>query len=328
MKPSLVLALGKRPYVGTLIMAAVVSGFLAVSTRGLWLSPENMEVILRVTAILALVAMGEALVVTAGEIDLSVGSVFVTGALLFMGLAPSAGVAVGLLAALAGGLIIGALNGFLAGYLRIPSLIVTLGTLFIFRGLAYAVTYGFAFSAPRGMTQTFLYQALGGGKVFGVNTAVVWVVLASVIAHALMFHFPVGNRLMAVGYDVNSAYSRGVDVKGIKLGVYLASGFLAALAGVLEAANMRYVDGSFGELLELQAIAAVVLGGCNLRGGRSSFVGTLVAAFVLSGIESYLVIKGIQPQWYVLLLGAIIVMASLMDRSVTRWVVRLQRTAG
>lgn len=106
-------------------------------------------------------------------------------------------------------------------------------------------------------------------------------------------------------------------------GVYIACGFLAGLAGVLEASDLGFVDGTFGRQRELQAIAAAVLGGCALAGGRSSIVGTFLGAFILSGIQSYLVIKSIPPQWFVVLLGLIVVLVSLGDRALTHLLTRL-----
>jgi simple sugar transport system permease protein/ribose transport system permease protein len=97
------------------------------------------------------------------------------------------------------------------------------------------------------------------------------------------------------------------------------------LAAVLEASDLGFVDGSFGRQRELRAIAAAVLGGCALAGGRSSIIGTLLGAFILSAIQSYLVIKTIQPQWFILLLGLIVVLVSLADRALTHLVLRLAK---
>ena len=108
-----------------------------------------------------------------------------------------------------------------------------------------------------------------------------------------------------------------------KWGVYIACAFLAGLAGILEAGDLSYADGTLGRQRELQAIAAVVLGGTALLGGRTSLVGTLLGAFILSGIQSYLIIKSIEPQWFILLLGLIVVLVSLADRGLTRLVSRL-----
>ena len=103
----------------------------------------------------------------------------------------------------------------------------------------------------------------------------------------------------------------------IKFGVYVVSGVLAAFAGVLDAAFIGYADGSFGATMELSAIAAAVLGGCSLTGGRISLIGTLFGAFMLRGIQSFLVLLAVQPQWYILVVGLIVVLASLADRTLT-----------
>ena len=136
--------------------------------------------------------------------------------------------------------------------------------------------------------------------------------------HVVVFKTPVGNRILAIGGDAASSFSRGVKVGKIKLGVFAVSGLLAAFAGVLDAAFIGYADGSFGATMELSAIAAAVLGGCHLAGGRISLIGTLLGAFMLRGIQSFLILLGVQPQWYILVAGLIVVLASLADRTLTR----------
>jgi ribose transport system permease protein len=128
----------------------------------------------------------------------------------------------------------------------------------------------------------------------------------------------VSRRILAIGGDAASSFSRGVNVSRIKFGVFVFSGLLAAFAGVLDAAFIGYADGSFGVTMELSAIAAAVLGGCHLAGGRISLIGTLFGAFILRGIQSFLIILGVQPQWYILVVGLIVVLASLADRTLTR----------
>jgi ribose transport system permease protein len=113
-----------------------------------------------------------------------------------------------------------------------------------------------------------------------------------------------------------------VKVGKIKLGVFVASGLLAAFAGVLDAAFIGYADGSFGATMELSAIAATVLGGCRLAGGRISLIGTLLGAFMLRGIQSFLILLGVQPQWYILVAGLIVVLASLADRTLVSLALR------
>ncbi len=315
----------KRPETSAIVVTAVLTSVLAITTGGTWLSFANLQSVLRVTAVLAIMAFGEALVLSTGEVDISVGSIFAVGALVFIGVGRTVPTAVALPLALGAGVLIGLANGAIVSRFGAPSLIVTLGTLLLFRGIAYGVTEGFNFAATDQVRAQGLFNAVGGAGVFGLNIAVFWALFALVVLHTMVFYTPLGNRILAVGGNAASSYSRGVNVSRVRLTVFALSGLLAAFAGVLDAANIGYVDGSFGEQMELEAIAAAVLGGCSLAGGRCSLLGTLFGAFLLRAVQSYLVILGIQPQWFILLLGAIVVLASLSDRILTKVLVRLQR---
>jgi simple sugar transport system permease protein/ribose transport system permease protein len=302
----------------TISMVVLISLAFAVITQGSWLSVGNMQSLSQVTAVLAVIAFGEAIVIATGEIDISVGSVSGIGALAFLGLAPVVGSGLALLGALACGILIGAMNGVFVALLGLPSLLVTLGTLFLFQGIGYAVTSGFSFAATDSVRQQWIYNAVGNSGVAGVNAGVIWALVVLVVLQLAVFETPVGNRILAVGGDAASSFSRGVNVTKIKFGVFVVSGLLAAFAGVLDAAFIGYADGSFGVTMELSAIAAAVLGGCHLAGGRISLIGTLFGAFVLRGIQSFLILLGVQPQWYILVVGLIVVFASLADRTLTR----------
>jgi ribose transport system permease protein len=309
----------RHPEGVTISMVVLISLAFAVITQGSWLSVGNMQSLSQLTAVLAIMAFGEAIVIATGEIDISVGSVSGIGALAFLGLAPVVGSGLALLGALACGILIGAMNGVFVALLGLPSLLVTLGTLFLFQGVGYAVTSGFSFAATNSVRQQWIYNAVGNGGVAGVNAGVIWALVVLVVLQLVVFETPVGNRILAVGGDAASSFSRGVNVTRIKFGVFVVSGLLAAFAGVLDAAFIGYADGSFGATMELSAIAAAVLGGCHLTGGRISLIGTLFGAFVLRGIQSFLILLGVQPQWYILVVGLIVVLASLADRTLTRF---------
>jgi ribose transport system permease protein len=308
----------RHPEGVTISMVVLISLAFAVITQGSWLSVGSMQSLLQVTAVLAVMAFGEAIVIATGEIDISVGSVSGIGALVFLGLAPVVGSGLALLGAVACGILIGAMNGVFVALLGLPSLLVTLGTLFLFQGVGYAVTSGFSFAATDSVRQQWIYNAVGNSGVAGVNAGVIWALVVLVVLQLVVFETPVGNRILAVGGDAASSFSRGVKVTKIKFGVFVISGLLAAFAGVLDAAFIGYADGSFGATMELSAIAAAVLGGCHLTGGRISLIGTLFGAFVLRGIQSFLILLGVQPQWYILVVGLIVVFASLADRTLTR----------
>jgi ribose transport system permease protein len=309
----------RHPEGGTITLVVLISLGFAVITQGSWLSVGNMQSLSQLTAVLAIMAFGEAIVIATGEIDISVGSVSGIGALAFLGLAPGVGSGLALLGALACGILIGAMNGVFVALLGLPSLLVTLGTLFLFQGVGYAVTSGFSFAATDSVRHQWIYNAVGNSGVAGVNAGVIWALVVLVVLQLMVFETPVGNRILAVGGDAASSFSRGVNVTKIKFGVFIVSGLLAAFAGVLDAAFIGYADGSFGATMELSAIAAAVLGGCHLTGGRISLIGTLFGAFVLRGIQSFLILLGVQPQWYILVVGLIVVLASLADRTLTRF---------
>ncbi len=307
--------LAKRSEIGVAAISLLVVLIFAGTSGGTWLSRINMVEVLRVTSVLAIMALGEAFVITSGEIDISLGSTFGVAGMVFLALASHLPIPLAVLIALSAGAIIGALNGYVVAYLHIPSLVVTLGSSFMFRGLIYAVLEKtFAFSTTAAMRADPFYRLFGDGRVMGINNALLWALGVLLVLSYVLYLSPFGNRLLAVGGDELSAHSRGVRTRQVKWTVFVIAGLLAGLAGILEASNLGFVDGSFGRQRELQAIAAAVLGGCVLTGGRSSLVGTVLGAFILSGIQSYLVIKAIQPQWFILLMGLIIVLVSLSNR--------------
>ena len=312
----------RHPEGVTIGLVILISLAFAVITQGGWLSIGNLQSISQVTAVLAIMSFGEAMVTATGEIDISVGSVSGIGALTFLGLAPVLGSGLALLAAIVCGVFIGTINGVFVALLGLPSLLVTLGTLFLFQGIGYAATSGFSFAATDAVRQEFIYNTVGGGNIAGVNVAAIWALIVLVALQLIVFETPVGNRILAVGGDAASSFSRGVSVTRIKFGVYVVSGVLAAFAGVLDAAFIGYADGSFGATMELSAIAAAVLGGCHLTGGRISLLGTLFGAFMLRGIQSFLILLAVQPQWYILVVGLIVVLASLADRTLTRFAMK------
>ncbi|MGB0663444.1 MAG: ABC transporter permease [Pontibacterium sp.] len=309
----------KHSEAGIILIAVFCVLFFALSSDGRWANMYNIGTIMQVTATLGLMTMGVALVIGTGEIDISVGSIFGMGAITYLWLALRVDPAIAALAATLVGIAIGFLNGYLITKTKTPSLIITLGTLMIFRGIAIALTDGFSFSIPYKMRSGESYSILGGGEFLGFNTAVIWLILGLVVLTFVLRATPFGNRLLATGGSSASAYSRGIRVDRIKLIAFVISGALAGFAGSLEAGKLGFADGSMGRLMELQAIAACVLGGCLLAGGRLSLLGALLGAFVLSCIQSYLVVMSIKPQWFMLLLGAIVVLAAYGDKQLRNW---------
>ena len=246
--------------IGIFLIAAALVLFFSVSSDGRWANAYNIGTILQVTATLGMMTMGVALVIGLGEIDISVGSTFGMGALAYLLLVTRVDPVVAALAATLVGAGIGLFNGLLVTRTGTPSLIITLGTLMIFRGFAIALTDGFSFSVPYAMRGGLTYSIFGGGEVFGFNTAIIWLVLALVVFTVLLRATRFGNHLLAVGGSSDSALSRGIRVDRVKVCVFVLCGALAGFAGSLEAGKLGFADGSMGRLMELQAIAACVLG--------------------------------------------------------------------
>lgn len=316
----------RHPELGIVLVAVVLVAIFAATSEGRWVNLYNLGSLLQVTATLGLTALGVALVIGIGEIDISVGSTFGMAALVYLWTVNHLNPATALAAALGVGVLIGLCNGLLVTATRTPSLIVTLGTLMIFRGIAIALTEGFSFSVPYDERGDLVYRLVGGGDFLGLNTATPWLVGGLLLLGLFLGATPAGNHLLAVGGSAPTAHSRGVRVDRVKVLAFTACGALAAVAGALEAGKLGFADGSMGRLMELQAIAACVLGGCSLAGGRISLVGTVAGALVLSSIQSYLVVIGVRPQWFILLLGLIVVLAALGDRALRNWARKAYRT--
>ncbi|NTG71861.1 ABC transporter permease [Agrobacterium rhizogenes] len=307
---------------GIFLIGLVLVVIFSATSDGNWANLYNIGTILQVTATLGLMSLGVALVIGTGEIDISVGSTFGMGALAYLWLAARVDPSVAVMAAILVGSAIGLINGLLVTRTGTPSLIITLGTLMIFRGIAIALTEGFSFSIPYAARKGWTYVVLGGGDFLNFNTAFYWLIVVLVVLWVMLKAMPFGNRLLAVGGSAESAHSRGVRVDRIKLSAFVLCGMLAAFGGALEAGKLGFADGSMGRLMELQAIASCVLGGCLLAGGRISLIGALMGAFVLSSIQSYLVVMGVRPQWFILILGMIVVLAAYGDRSLRQWALK------
>jgi simple sugar transport system permease protein/ribose transport system permease protein len=196
---------------------------------------------------------------------------------------------------------------------------MTLGVTMILLGVATVLTTRFTFSVPFTERSGLTYWVLGGGKDVGLNTSVLWLMVVLAAVWIIIFRTAYGNRLLAVGGAAQEAASLGVSCLRTKLVAFAASGNLAGFAGVLEAGKLGFVDSSMGRNMDLQAIAACVLGGCALMGGRVSPTGVIGAGFVLSSVQSYLVVMGVRPQWFVVFLGCIIVAAAFGVRVMGDW---------
>ena len=293
-------------------LALVVIVTTAVNPR--FLSVQSIRDLLLNASIIALLTVGQTLVVVTRNVDLSVGSVlgltaFMTGT-LFVG-RPGLPVVVALLAGILVGIVCGAVNGAVTAVGKVPSLVVTLGTLYVFRGIDYAWAGGRQINAAD-LPDSLL--SLGSGRFLGVPYLVaITVVLVAVAAYALR-SYRSGRELYAIGSNPDAAVLAGISVGRRLFVAFVLSGAVAGLAGVLFTARYGTVDATAGTGFELQVISAVVVGGVAIFGGSGSVVGAALGALLLSTIGSAIVVLRVPSFWQQAIVGALLIGAIALDR--------------
>lgn len=277
-------------------------------------------------AIYGLLSIGMLLVILNGGIDLSVGSVLalcgvVAGALMqgvtleWAGiiLYPPVWAVVVITCAL--GAFVGAINGVLIAYMKVPAFVATLGTLYVARGVALLMTNGLTYNNLSGRAElgNTGFDWLGFNRVGGVPIGVILLAVAAVLCHLLLTRTAFGRWLYASGGNERAAELSGVPTKAVKISVYVLSGICAAVAGLVLSSQLTSAGPTAGTTYELTAIAAVVIGGAALTGGRGTVGGTMLGAFVIGFLSDGLVIVGVSAYWQTVFTGAVIVLAVLLN---------------
>ena len=283
------------------VMAALVPGFLTV---------PNLTNVARQVSINAIIASGMTLIIITAGIDLSVGSlVALTGCVAMIALNGTDSDFLGLLVGIAIGGLAGAMNGSLVAFARLPAFVVTLGGLTIFRGLALTITQGQPIIRFEGA-----YKWLGQGVLLGLPVPV-WIMIIVVLAiHFLLSRTTVGAHVYAVGGNETAARLSGVRVERVKFMAYIISGLLTGLAGMILMARLSSAQPASGEMFELDAIAAVVLGGTSLSGGRGTVWGTLIGALIIGILNNSLNLLGVSSFYQLVAKGVIILLAVFVDQ--------------
>lgn len=277
---------------------------IAVGGRG-FLSLTNLMNIVRQTAPISVMAVGMAFALSAGEIDLSIGSVVALSALVTAILLRDANMAVAIPAGLGVGLAVGLFNGLVAVKVRIPSFLVTLGTLSIVAGLARTITN---LQAVPIQNQTF-NDAFGSASLGPVPILIVWTAVAMAVGHAVYRHTRFGRHVLATGGNRGAADSVGIRTDRIKVAVLVISATTAALAGMLYAGRLHGARYTLGEADLLTVIAAVVIGGTSLFGGRGSVIGAVVGSIIMGMVNNGLILMGLQVSEQMVARGVIIILA-------------------
>lgn len=305
-------------------LIAIIVTFAFLSDR--YLSVSNFLTMTSQVSIFGLLAIGMLLVILSGGIDLSVGSTLalcgVFAGFLLQGVELTAlGVILYLpvwavvICTLAVGALVGGVNGVLVAFFKVPAFVATLGTLYVARGVALLMTNGLTFNNLSGNPShgNTGFEWLGFFRLWGVPISIFVLAATAIAVHLLLSRAPFGRWLYATGGNARAAELSGVPVKTVQVWVYVLSGMCAAIAGLVLSSQLTSAGPTAGTTYELTAIAAVVVGGASLMGGRGTVQGTLLGAFVIVYLGAGLVIIGVSSYWQTVFTGAVIVLAVMLN---------------
>jgi ribose transport system permease protein len=301
---------------GILVLMAL---FFWWKTDGAYLQPGSLSDIGQQAALIVIVGVGATLVIIAGGIDLSVGAVVAFSGTLAAVLMLKSNLSPPLAAAggvIAGG-VIGFFNGFVTVKTRLHPFIITLGSMMIFRGLALALTDAQNTSLlPAGYIgiATGVFP-LGGGKQLVIpHILVLYIAIVGIATHVMLTRTRFGRYCFAIGSNAESARLSGIPVDRCLTLYFVLAGLLFGFGGVVQSARIRIGQPTVSEGLELEAIAAAVIGGTSLSGGQGSILGTVLGALLMASLRQGLRMLGLAPYWQTVSLGAAIVIAVVYDR--------------
>lgn len=301
---SMIMAMGMLP---VLILLAIAFELMT----GKFLSVNNLSIVTQQASINIVLAAGMTFVILTGGIDLSVGSVLAAAAMaaVSVSLIPGWGM-MGIAAGLAVGLSLGLVNGGLVAFLGLPPFIVTLGALTAVRGLARLMgndTTVFNSDLP--------FDFIGNGTVLGVPWLAIFALVTVIVSWFILRRTVLGTWIYAVGGNLEAARLTGIKVSLVLLFVYGISGLFAGLGGVMSAARLYAANGlQLGQAYELDAIAAVILGGTSFVGGIGSIWGTLIGALIIAVLSNGLILTGVSDIWQFIIKGLVIILAVALDR--------------
>jgi len=305
--------MGKIQSLGSLLGLALIVVILSV-VNGDFLTVGNIFNVLRQISINALIAFGMTFVILTGGIDLSVGSILAlssafTAGLLASGMNTWLAVTIGLI----GGLVMGAINGLLITKGKVAPFIATLATMTVFRGLTLVYTQGRPIT---GFKEDF--ALLGKGYFLQIPMPIIWMVIAFAVLYIILKHTTFGRRVYALGSNEEATWLSGINTSKVKILVYSISGLLAAISGIILTSRLNSAQPTAGGAFELDAIAAVVLGGTSLSGGRGWIVGTLIGAMIIGVLDNGLNLLNVSSFYQQVVKGVVILIAVLLDRSKSR----------
>lgn len=295
------------PLLGLIILILIVTVL-----NPSFLDPLNILNLLRQVAINALIAFGMTFVILTGGIDLSVGSILALSSaimanLMLSGLDPILAIIVGVLL----GGVMGMVNGLMITKGRMAPFIATLATMTVFRGLTLVYTNG---NPITGLGDSLMFQLFGRGYFLGIPVPAITMLLVFIVLWVVLHKTPFGRKTYAIGGNEKASIISGIKVDRVKIMIYSLIGMLSALAGAILTSRLNSAQPTAGQSYELDAIAAVVLGGTSLTGGRGRIVGTLIGALIIGILNNGLNLLGVSSFYQMVVKGIVIAIAVLLDR--------------
>lgn len=288
-----------------LVLILIIAAFMSDA----FLTVGNMINVIRQVSIIAIIAAGMTFVIITGGIDLSVGSILaISGALSAGVLVKTGSVFIAIMVALITGLVFGGFNGFVITKGGVPPFIVTLATMAMARGCTLVFTNGSPIA-----TKVAAYKFIGKGYIFGIPFPVAILVLVYLICHIVLKNTKFGRSVYSLGGNREATRLSGINVKKIEAYVYMISGLLAGLTGLILTARLGSAQPTSGTGYELDAIASVILGGTSLSGGQGAIVSTVIGALILGVLDNILVLMNVNPFAADVVKGAVILLAVLAD---------------
>lgn len=296
---------------GPLLGLVIITVILAIVSPS-FLTLDNIFNVLRQVSINALIAFGMTFVILTGGIDLSVGSILalssaVTAGLLASGMDPILAILIGLLA----GAVMGAINGFIITKGKVAPFIATLATMTIFRGLTLVYTEGRPIT---GLSDSQIFELMGRGYLGWIPVPVIWMLISYCILYFILKKTTFGRKVYAIGGNEEASILSGIRVDKVKIWIYSITGTLSALAGIILTSRLNSAQPTAGASYELDAIAAVVLGGTSLSGGKGWIFGTLIGALIIGVLNNGLNLMNVSSFYQQVVKGGVILLAVLLDR--------------
>jgi len=294
-----------------IIVPTIIFAIFVQFVNPVFLSAQNITNILRQSGFILIPAIGMTLVLIAGGLDLSVGSVLGLGsfAVGFCMVKLNLPIWLSIIAAILAGIAIGLINGKIIVKFNIPPIIMTLGMMYMARGLIYVSTKGLPiYPLPK------QFQAIEQNTIFVLPTIVIICLILCIVFHIVLTRTTFGRSVYAIGGNPEAAKLSGININNVKIKVYAISGMMAAIAGIIMASRLGSAQPNTGETYEMNVIAACIIGGTSTFGGRGTILGTTVGALLMSMLANSMTLMKVDVYYQKLVIGAVLVIAVIIDQ--------------